>query len=249
MRHFLVLVIIALVALASPVQAKDFTDKYKDPNFKDMVEFLAQHKLLNLEDPATFSEYLRTAECEIYRNVSNSQFKQQELKQILQAKLQRSDVSTKELFIRVPLILYIEQYDFDTQSFAILADSQFKRVNILELFTGSANTCALASSSAIEKIPLRYTVKLNFPISLFRIPMRKDIAQTIFEKLDLKAEGYAARVIYGYIYVQVEAIQPEIVTDARFARAISRGQVNAIDLFADQNRRNLIKRLDYASVY
>lgn len=249
MRHFISLCFAVLIIIASPVQAKDFTDKYVDPNFKEMVEFLAQYNMLNFEDPKTFSEYLKAAECEIYRSVSNSQFKQQELKQVLQTKIQQNRAASKELYVRVPLLLYIEQYDFDTQSLAILPESQFKRVNVLELITASPNTCATSNDDGIQNIPLSYAVKLNFPISLYRIPLHKDIAQSVFDRLDLKAEGYATRVVYGYIYVQIEAIQPEIVGEARFAKAITRGQVNAIDLFADRSRRNLIKRLDYAAAY
>ena len=233
----------------SPVAYATNYEKYTNVSFSDLTKFSAHYKSIDLNDSKAFLSYLQATECDIYNDVKDSLFKQQEVRQAILQSYEATKGQDRELYFRVPAIFYVSSYNFDTQSFTLMLQSQLKRVNNMDLLASNFQVCNNQYAGRLEKIPTSYTLKLNFPVSLYRIPLQRNVAETLFSKLDTYYFDAKIRVIYGYIYVQIEVIQPEIIENLSRISATIRGQVNGIDLFIDKDRKNLLKRLDYADSF
>jgi hypothetical protein len=230
-------------------QAKNPDDKYTSSNLADLTKLALHYNAFDLKDPDVFAEYLKITDCPIYSRVSNSPFKQQEIQQTVLRTLASQPKKDKELFFRLPITLMVSGYNFDTQSMPIIPESQFKRVNLLELTNVKSPLCNKEDTSLLRKIPAHYLAKLNFPISLYRIPLQRNIAETLTNKLDRYDGGDNTNLIYGYVLITIEAIQPEFQYDTLYPQAIVRAQVNAIDLYIDKDRTIKFKRLDFAESF
>ena len=232
---------------AAPINTK----RYIDPTIKLMTEHLVQFQLQDMDNLEVFKEYLRLTDCDLYKSIHSNQFQQRELKQVLQKAIADSKNRINSLYVRVPFVLQVMRYDFDTQSIDIQPASQFKNINTIEIINVLRNICneGGVANSTITTMPTSHAVRLHFPISLYRIPLHKDLAQAIFEKLDAAARGYETRNVYGYFYIHIEPIEPEVSSDHLGSKALFRGQVDVIDLFSDQEREKLLKRLDLISAY
>lgn len=248
MKRFLALTF-ALLALPQMVLAADFTEKYVDVDLKTLTEFAEHHKAINLNSPDAFAEYLKITDCATYLSMQNSQFRQHEQKQILEAKKQAQNEPDKDLFFRIPITFYTSGYNFDTQALDVVPRWQLNRVNVLELVPIKSSVCDGTTSVSVLNIPAIYVAKLNFPVSLRRIPLQKNIAESISTKMLSHPANANWKTLYGYMFVQIDAIQPEINRAQRFIRATVRGQVNAIDLYLDEDRTIQVKRLNYGDAF
>lgn len=235
----------------SPInaQAKIHTEDYMEANLIDLTKFAAHYKAIDITNAEVFREYLKITECAVYKNISTSPFKLQEAQQAIVRELTQKQHQDKELYFRIPVTFRISGYNFDTQSFPVIRENQFNRVNILELTKNQPPMCGDGDTVDAEKVSASYFAKLNAPISVFRIPIQRDIAESISNRLVSSTSDPNIRTLYGYILLQVEAIQPEVQTNDIFTRTLVRGNVMAIDLFIDQGRRIMFKRLDYEENY
>lgn len=252
MQHFIFSFLTGLGILSfglPALAAKDFTEKYTDVNLQALTEFSAQQKTIKLDDAGTFDEYLMATNCQTYMTVKNNQFEKEKLRQQLNENLQKEKSDNHELYFRIPMTFLTSGYNFNTQSFSIIDSNQLHRVNILELAIGELPSCDSTNAYSFVKIPALYKAKLNFPVSLRRIPLEKNMAEALSARLDHSDANESWQIIYGTIFLQIEAIQPQIDKDSGSGLATLRGQVNAIDLYLDQDRKILIKRLNYAENY
>jgi Domain of unknown function (DUF4852) len=246
MPRFIVLVLMMMIFVPSLVSAKDMADKYIDVNLPDLTKFSAHYNTFDIKDNASFIDYLKITECNIYTSISKSQFKLQAIQQDFLNYLAKNQKNDKELFFRIPVTFQVSGYNFDTQSLTVIPNSQFRKVNMLELTRDQTPVCQDEDNGSIKTIPAYYNAKLNFPVSLYRIPLQKNIAESLFLRLEPTYSNPNIRIVYGYLLVQIEAIQPETKKVMSYTHATVRGQLNALDLFIDRNRKVLLKRLDYA---
>lgn len=245
-RASLVLCIACLVAL--PAHAKRSVSDYAEANLSDLTKFAAHYKTIDLADMSVFKEFLKVTDCEIYKNVSNSPFKLQEIQQPYLKHLATQQQQDMELYFRIPVTFRISGYNFDTQSFPVLPDSQFIKVNILELTQVQQQGCVMGEGPS-TKVSSNYFSKLNMPISIYRIPVQRDIAESLTRRLAMYRSNENIRLIYGYILLQIEPIQPEIQKADIFKRTLVRGNVQAVDLYLDPDHKIPFKRLDYEENY
>ncbi|MDB5478625.1 MAG: hypothetical protein JWM96_1120 [Alphaproteobacteria bacterium] len=238
--------LLLLFGFLSAAQAKDFTDKYVPVTPQALVNFAAHYKALDLTNPSVFAEFLQVTDCSLYMSLQNSQFKQQETQQEMLQKMQTTPQPDSEIYFKVPILFKVSSYNFETQSLMIQPSSQMRRVNIFPLTDMSMPVCGTASLEQMRNIPNRYNMKMNFPVSLYRIPLQKTLAESIFTRLDKADNEGRIRFMYGNIYLQIDAIQPKTERHNLDYTAQLFGQINAIDLYVDQDHRILIKRLDYS---
>lgn len=231
---------------AEQAQAKIKDTDYQEASLLNLTEFSVHYKTIDLKNPELFKEYLKLSECAVSAEISNSPFKLQEAQQRFITALTAKQMQDRELYVRVPIKFRISGYNFDTQSFPIYKQDHLVKVNMLELSPSAARICNNETSDVLRNLPTFYYAKLNFPVSMYRIPIQQDIAENIAGKLDVY-ETY--NVIYGYVLLQIEGIQPEKTGEGYRSTITVRGSVNAIDLYIDSNRKILFKRLDYEENY
>lgn len=245
MFRFIPVILAVLFMLPTESSARD-ASSYIDLNLVDLTQFSVHYNAFDLSDDSTFVDYLKITDCDIYKANTSNPFKLQEIKQILLKKIAGEKQKDKPLYFRLPVTLVVSGYNFDTQSFSLVQDSKWKKVNAFELLDSRDGGCDSVPRSPITKVAGTYAVQLNFPISLNRIPVEKNLAESITNRLDLAGRNDSSHKLYGYVLLSIDAVQPEVTRRASYTRAVVRGQVDAIDLYVDANRKILFKRLDYA---
>ena len=244
MRLRILLILFCLFTVQA--HAKVNINDYTPPSLAELTEFSANFNIFKLNDQAAFKEYLNIADCPLAASLKDSPFKLREEQSKVIAAFKEKNTDLKMLYYRLPVTLKVSGYNFDTQSLPVIVESQFKKVNSLELTPARTMLCNQEDTYNFTKIPGYYVMKLNFPISLYRVPMQRDVAESFFNKLDFAREDGLIRLIYGYMYVQVETIQPQVQTDDLVPKIMMRGQVNMINLYLDRKRTLLFKTLDYS---
>lgn len=230
------------LAPITPAVAKE----YKDIDLIDITKFSLHYKSVDLNNIDTFKDYLHLSDCEVYEAVKNNPFKLQEVQQAVLKDLAQHDLGDTSLYLRLPVIFYIKGYNFETQSFPVIQSNQFSRVNMLQLITPVGPMCENENIGSLKSIPINYIVKLNVPISLYRIPIQRNIAESLSSRLYSATPDGTTRVLYGYVLLKIEPIQPETQKSSIGPdRIMLRGDAEAIDLYIDQDRKILFKRLDY----
>ena len=248
LSSFLVALALAAAFAAAPAQAKDFRDKYEDITLPLLTDFLARSKLLPLNTREQLLDYLAVTECDIYKNVMGSQFKQQEIQNAVKQKIAMPVPGDGVLYIRVPTMFYVTEYNFDTQSMTLAPESTMRKVNTLDLISKPVPVCGGLTSAKL-KVPGIYNIRLNIPISFYRVPLQKTIAESVYNKMDRLAYGKRFGILYGTMYMQVEPVTPTYDVLYSVTRTMVRGQLNVIDLYLDPDRKVLLRELDFDENY
>jgi hypothetical protein len=248
MRYFLFVVFI--FALMTQARADAFSDKYTPSNAGVVVSYMARNGVLKLDTDEDLLEFVRITDCNVFKMISDSPFKQQEVNQALRAQLPAEPVTNPEqLRISIPTIFSLKGYSFETQSITLLPQSQIKKANLFDVGDGTEQACGKRKVNERKAIPLNYAVRLTYPVSFFRIPMKQDIAEALLVKMDKRSASSPIRVVYGTLYLQVEPIAPETQRWGATTRGVARGQLDAIDLYLDYERTTLIKRFNFMDNY
>lgn len=245
---FLIALISATGVTVKAADAKDFRDKYEPVTLPLMIEYLVRSQLLPLDSKDKMLEYLAVTECDIYKEVKDSQFKQQEIQNAIKKKIAQPIPGDGTLYVKIPTIFYVTEYNFDTQSMTLDADSRMKKANTLDLLSTNVPVCGTLESSKLS-IPTIFNIRLNIPISFFRIPLKKDLAETIYNKMDHESYGKKRNVVYGMMYIQIEPVPPVYDRYYMANRGLVRGQLNVIDLYLDPNYKVLLRQLDFDENY
>lgn len=250
-RRFWGLFITLFLLQGAPVATANSTQQFKPVALSDLARFSADQGAIDLKDLPTFIEYLKITDCHMFQTVKDSQFRQQELQNATIARIQKEDMAHKgsDLFLSLPTTFLTSGYNFDTQSMDIIPLNRLQRVNSLMLYDQRTPICN-QGLAAYKKMPIFHWVQLNFPVSLHRIPLQRSLAETLTAKLDRNRGNESQRIIYGNILVQVERIEPEIKKSTHTTPvAYLRGQVVAIDLYVDFERKVRFKRLSYLDTF
>lgn len=254
-RLFLNTVFVALlVAFSAPVfaqtppqadTAKEAPKKYEDISLRDLTAFTALTKGVDMNDLSTFLEYLQITNCEVYLPIKTNQFRQQEMQRSVLAQLGQHQQELHEMRLRIPVTFLTSGYNFDTQSLDIIDKDRLKRVNSLQLFSPEGPVCD-NRGNRYARLPVHYWVKLNMPVSLYRIPIQRSLAEAITAKLDRRHSNESQQIIYGNILVQIDPIAPTLkAAGSERVTGMLQGQIEAIDLFLDHERKIPFKRLNY----
>lgn len=225
--------------------AKEKPVKYEDINIRDLTAFTALTKGVDLNNLSAFLEYLQITNCEIYTPIKNNQFRQQELQRSVLGQIAQHQKELHELHLRIPVTFLTSGYNFETQSLDIVDKDRMKRVNSLQLFSPTDQICD-NRGNRYSRLPVLYWVKLNMPVSLYRIPIQRSLAEAITAKLDRRHTNESQQIIYGNILVQIDPIAPTLKTAvSERVTGMLQGQVDAIDLYLDHERKIPFKRLNY----
>jgi len=239
--------ITAFLLVSFTASAKSPTDNYTAVTLKDLTEFSSHFPTIDLNDDIAYSEYLKVTSCDIYRSLKDNQFKLQEAKQALIKERQSAGKYDRDLYFYIPVTFLTSGYNFDTQALTIVQENQLDRVNNFQLFNDMSPVCG--ERLTLQKTPYNYRVKLNFPISLRRIPLQKTAAEAVINKLDPSASNTSAKIIYGNIYLQIDPVAPDLLRPPEKSFVSVHGQVNYINLYVDQDRKILFKQMNYSDAF
>lgn len=228
-------------------------ENYRPVNLIDLTHMAISMNALKLDDGAAFQEYMKIVDCNGFMQIKDSQFKMQEMQHAVLAQVNKNQALQQKhdgLYISIPTTFATSGYNFDTQSLDIVPDNHLRRVNVLML-TGVRDMICGTRGTEFTRIPTHYRAQLNMPVSLYRIPIQKNLAETVMGRLDISRTRDTHRIIYGNVLVQIEGIQPEISANPSNYQAIGtlRGQVAAIDLYIDHERKIRFKRLSYLDAF
>jgi hypothetical protein len=256
MNHRLLFILVFAINLcvacfAAYADQTDRFKKYVDPTMKQFTDYAFDAGLIKLQKTEDVLGLVEYKDCTLYEAIKDNMFKQQQMLELLnEGQKHRLTTFNKEFNIRVDDILFVSKYNFSTQSIDLLPQSTLKTVGVMGLLRLSDLPCSSRSPKIYKFIPTNYAIKLNFPVSLLRIPMQPDTAEDIIKKLDKAEKPKNMKILYIRLYFTVEGILPEMERRMRTGnRAMLLGQIDAIDIFTDAERTKRIKRLDYSAAY
>ena len=248
-RYFFGFFITVMLGLSGTVTAKDFTDKYTAVSIRDLTEFSSHYPVIDLKDDKALLEYLKITNCPTYDTVKDDQFKLQAMKEAILKQRAATPEANRALFFYIPAIILTTGYNFDVQALDIYRTSQWNRVSSFDLYTDTATAICNENAMQITNIPITYTIRLNAPISMHRIPLQRSVAESLVSKLDKNAKNVQTKIIYANVYLQVDPVTPELWKPPEKNLVFVRGQVNAINLYVDKDRKILFKQLNYSDSF
>ena len=250
MRLFLLyFTCIFLINTYSFAQSDDRFEKYSEPSFASLTDFIFDSGVIKLKDNKDVIDYLQMKDCTLFTLAKDDIFVQQQmLQQISEGQKQRINDLKGNLYVRLPVEFYITKYNFVTQSFDLSEESFLSNVGVINIFSSPNSMCNENLRDSI--FPTSFDVKLNFPVSMRRIPMQPGTAKTLMDKLSLHPRRKDQKAFFGYMYITIEGVSNTLdsgLGGKKIAQLL--GQVEAIDLFLDIERQKRLKRLDYSAAY
>lgn len=248
MRRFFIFMLCFITSGAA--HADTFSDKYVLSDAAVITTYMARNGLLNVEQDDHFLEFVRITDCNVFNMIQDSPFKQQEVRAALASQLPTEPVTNPQpLFIKIYTLFSLKGYNFETQSITLMPQSQINKANLFDVNNPETPPCGKRKTNVRNAVHNNYAVRLTYPISFFRIPMKQDMAENLLAQMDKRSSVSQTRVVYGTMYIQVEPIAPESQRWGATSRGIIRGQLDAIDIFLDFERTMLIKRFNFMDNY
>lgn len=241
----------AILFAVSPALA-DRYDKYVEPTTPLMTDYVFDSGVIKIENSADIIEYMRLKDCGMYDLIKDDIFRQQQMMtQISEGQAERVKGFSNTLRVKIPSMLRVTKYNFNSQSFDLDKKSQINQIETMSILSLQTAPCAgsAAAITRLQKFPSNFSVKLNFPVSLLRVPLSANLAENLYEKLDSHSSYKDSKVLYTMIYVSIEGIFPEITSVGTMKSVLMPGQIDAIDIFTDAARTKRLKRLDYSATY
>lgn len=243
----LVPILLALLLISLPARA-DETEHYRDPTPVMLSDYFFDSGMIKLEQDKDVVEYLSLKDCTLYNMAKDDMFMQQQMAQQMNAgQAQRTKMFNKNLLIRLPGNVVVTRYNFNTQSFDLLPETQLKKVGSMVITDNFQLPCGKGRSGDLRRFPKAYAVKLNFPVSLLRVPLQSKTAKSVYETLDDTGRANAPKILYIWVYLSIEGALPS--TPRNHERATLLGQVDMIDIFTNSERTKRLKHLDYRETY
>ena len=231
---------------AAATHAADKFDKYIEPTIELLTDYVFDSGLVKIEKDEEVVEYAALKDCAVYETLRDDMFRQQQMAaQIAAGQAERIKAFNKRIYLKLPGILSVTRYNFNTQSFDLEEGSKMSNVNVVTVLNIRRAPCNIE----LKKFPANFATKLSYPISLRRVPLQADTAQALYEKLLPSPESYRYKALYTNIYVTIDGIMPSMENSKRGQRSMLMGQVDAIDIYTDIYRTKRLKRLDYSATY
>lgn len=228
----------------SPVQKKSETT-YKTPYLEGMVDLLFSNGFVDPNDAEQLRDYVLVKDCDLFKRYFTDDFMWNKIRNriIADSKTLQNHVDNRYV---LDVRFWVTRYNFNTKAFDIRPDSQLDNVNLLTLYTAS-NGVACSKAKGIErfnKLPSQYQLRLDTPLSLYRIPMAENMGRKILAAMDkTKLPNEAHRILYGMVYLTVDSVMG---TDGN--QAVLLGRVDKLEFYLDQARTRRIRTLYYSDL-
>lgn len=228
-----------MIKVGSAIKA----DQYYTPTLERMIDFLFSIGYIDPMNPRQLIDYVRVKDCNLLMKYYKDDFTWNKIRNriVVESKALQKDVATR--FV-VSDVLSVDRYNFDTKAFDINTRSQMRNINSINVMSGNQQTeCEQfkREQGIVPSLPYRFDVKLDIPISLYRIPMAESMARYILPELSQrKMSGELTRNVYILIYFTVDG-----VASMTNLGALLNGHVDKIEFFLDADHLQRFKRLVY----
>jgi hypothetical protein len=252
LKYFLItlLFLVSLEASAGKSNTKDKFANYTDPDLSTLTDYVFDSGAVKLENYPDVVGYLQFKDCTLYQLAKNDIFVQQQMmQQISEGQVERQKQFNRNLYIKVPAEIAITKYNFMTQSFDIFPQFQMQNVGTMVISDVKGYLCDEKGVVASQKFPSTHVLKLNYPASLYRLPVQSSTAKGFYGSMYAHTRMKHLKSLYLYIYISIEGVLPKIVRQKSGNSITLLGQMDGIDIYTDPERTKRIKRLDYSAAY
>ncbi|HEY1095619.1 MAG TPA: DUF4852 domain-containing protein [Alphaproteobacteria bacterium] len=218
--------------------------QYDIPNLQNMTDFVFANGMINPNDQDQLIEYVMIKDCDLYKEYYLDDFAWNKIRaRILDnSKELHDDVITH--FV-MPANFLVTRYNFTTKSFDLSKSSQLINVNLMNLTKDVVPLCPrLNVSPSLKMLPYYYYLKIDTPLSLYRIPMAEDMGKKILDSMETVQEGgMVSRRLYALLYMSADS-----VLDLNNQKGVFLGRIDKIEFFLDQKRTQRIRTLVYSDL-
>lgn len=238
--RFVLLLVCVLIAPAS-ASAQKADDRFARgeafaaPNFREMALTSMMLDAFDNSKNETVDEYAKLMYCPLYLSKFKSDFEWNSIRQELSRKLK----SRNEYFrtnYELSGTIFLGRYSFETQDFPFIKNTALVNVGSVNLFmpnrremNQSRRICGEGEASAM--FPVNYVFLLNQPLTLDRIRMPPDEAESLLKRLDQM--NNKERALYIRFRVRTMGVSG---IDRRTANTVLmfRGDLVSVDIFYDR---------------
>jgi hypothetical protein len=218
---------------------------YVNPYLEGVVDILFANGFVDPHDPKQLRDYVFIKDCKLYQEHYKDDFMWNKIRNriIADSKTLQNELSNRYV---LPVRFHVTRYNFNTKAFDIESTSQLRNVNVLPLYSASSGVgCGDDKKlERLEKLPAHYQVRLDVPLSLYRIPMAENMGRKILAALDVnKSNAEVSRIIYGLVYVTVDSVMG---VESNYAFLL--GRIDRLEFFLDQPRTQRIRTLYYSDL-
>lgn len=253
MPHILKIALIALLCgglfSASSASAENKNGQkyiYEPPSLERMFDFMFANGTINPEIPAHLNDYVHVKDCALYKQHFQDDFAWDRIRSrvIEDSKTLQDDMSNR--FV-LPVRFTITRYNFRTKAFDIDEDSILRNVNIMTLVANAYDNVCSADGQTIrlQAMPTTYKLRLDVPLSLYRIPMAENMGRKILDEMepDDRDKQNVRRFLYGLVYVTADSVH-----SMEYGTATFLGRVDRLEFFLDAKRSQRIRTLYYSDL-
>lgn len=220
-------------------------EQYYDPTMENLVRMLFNFGKLDMSNEDVFEEFMRLNYCNVYQTYRSSEFDWKEIYN--EFLVQKDKFVDKSMYIRyvIPAEFMISGYNPRYSSYTFTEDTYIDDVSVLELYRGLGTKCLLSSDRKYRytALPTKIYLNLELPLSLYRLPVNKVVAEKYMKQMPSFESG-RFRKVYANIYVQIVSSK-DIESDRKNSTVDTYGFVEKILFYTDEMRRRPFKALYY----
>lgn len=201
----------------------------------------------DVSDVETVTNYILLKNCIIYKDYFTNDFLWQRLVQAQIRDIRNFKNSYKSRFI-VTDVTEMGRFDFKEGAFSFGDESRLRNMGYISFFAQDGevnyNCPGYNVGRSLRKYPLLGTsVKLDNPITLESIPLKREVAERIIELLSTKEEH--DRVLYTRIYFNVIGINNSRIKGGFSDSVEFKGMLERVEVYSDIENKNMIFARDY----
>ncbi len=194
----------------------------------------------NNERPLYLTDgYAHIFYCNLVKSKFTDEFEWEKIREIINSEIDKIDKEYYKSF-EVSSVVYIGKYDFETNSFPLLENSQINNVGFLSIYSLSIpNSTEMAcydyvlkkDKTLIEIIPNIFVIKLPAPLTINRIRVTPEKAKYLVRLLSKKK--LKNRKLYIRFRLNIIGLDSVKRTNWGGDKVTFNGKLDAIDIFVD----------------
>jgi hypothetical protein len=226
-------VFIALVFFMSfSVQAQEKPEirtDYIKISFKDLSKTYWWLSLHDISDKKAVDEFARIHDCDVYRQYYRNDFQWERIRQGMAEELKRNRTSFPNRYFAV-IPLFLNRYDFETQTFEFKADSKMDNVNFINVLDKGdfKGYCELRSS--IIEYPDVVNLSFKDAFNLPNLPLSQVRANELV--MNMNENNNKNRAVFMKLNFRISGYDG-LVPGATYNTANLKGVVESYEIFED----------------
>ena len=219
----------------------DVKDEYIEPSFQNLSKMYWAIGKLDIKDDDAIDNYLLINECDLYLQYYNNDFAWQNIREVTRDHILKSmgQISTK-FELLAPIIL--GRYDVENEEFGVERDSQLMAVRNIDFNSddyGYNFTCTEAGE--IKDYPLNLIVILNRPLTLEKVPVKKELAELYLNETQIPYDSLSKqeriskykRTAYIRLKIRITQYKGTTVGPSGSLKAVVFGNLEGYEVYAD----------------